>query len=128
MFGPKAPLTPVPLGGRQQFACGFSGCPVPTVIWKRNGRVLDADGRIGITTYEIPTRGSVHATSVLSTLTINSVSLDDHGEYECVGQNDYGSTEGYTGPIDLTARISVVGGPSKYFTHQLLNLVHGAVN
>jgi hypothetical protein len=62
-----------PVGGRAVFSVVATGNPAPTVVWRRNGVVLE--GQTGLT------------------LTLNGLTEADAGEYDVVAVNESGSAE-----------------------------------
>ena len=72
------------MGSDTTITCVFEGCPVPSVTWYHKGVPVEFNERVE----------SVHIsthTFTVCDLTIRTVSLDDTGEYECVGGNGYGN-------------------------------------
>ncbi len=63
---------------------GVTDYPAPSVVWVRNGQVVDdTDSRITITTSTPTTNGQV-----TSSLTITDFGLADAGVYQCVVTDD----------------------------------------
>ncbi len=63
---------------------GVMNYPAPSVVWVRNGQVVnDTDSRITITTSTPTTNGQV-----TSSLTITDFGLTDAGVYQCVVTDD----------------------------------------
>ncbi len=79
-------------GNTLQLMCQFGGVPTPNITWSLGDRMLNSGDRISISNNGEDT----------STLTIQSVRVDDAGEYKCI------ATNGVPDPAedDVTVRIA----------------------
>ncbi|XP_053574515.1 immunoglobulin superfamily DCC subclass member 4 isoform X2 [Bombina bombina] len=64
--------------GTARFVCRAEGDPEPSISWLKNGHILSSNGRV-----RIQTKGS---------LVITQIALEDAGYYQCVAENDLGSS------------------------------------
>ena len=65
--------------------CQYSGQPMPTIAWFKDGKAISADDQRLVITQETPT---------LSVLTINNTTIDDKGVYSVRISNSAGDVEG----------------------------------
>lgn len=68
------------LGEPFRMYCIISGLPAPELNWYKNGILIENDTRISIS-------------SDNQTLDIKYVTIEDDGEFKCVGENRLGSVE-----------------------------------
>lgn len=73
------------IGENLRIPCQYSGHPLPTVTWFKNGQEIPSDDQRIKITQESPT---------LSVLTISDANLDDKGVYSVKLQNTAGDVEG----------------------------------
>ncbi|CAF3835512.1 unnamed protein product, partial [Rotaria magnacalcarata] len=73
------------IGENLRIPCQYSGHPVPTITWYKDGQVIPADDQHIRITQESAT---------LSVLTINNANLDDKGVYSVKLRNIAGEVEG----------------------------------
>ncbi|CAF4747141.1 unnamed protein product, partial [Rotaria sp. Silwood1] len=73
------------IGENARIQCQYSGQPIPTLTWYKDGKVIPTDDQRFIITQE---------TSTLSVLTINNTTIDDKGVYSVKLQNIAGEVEG----------------------------------
>ncbi|XP_031442790.1 immunoglobulin superfamily DCC subclass member 4 isoform X2 [Clupea harengus] len=74
-------------GNTARFVCNSSGEPPPALLWLRNGRPVQPNGRVKIQSHGV--------------LLINQLSLDDAGYYQCLASNSLGMA-------CATAKLSVI--------------------
>ena len=71
--------------------CLFTGCPVPNVTWFHFDESIHSDGRRQV----LKDHFNEHLTSssgyTLCLLKIQRLSMEDVGEYRCVGENSEGN-------------------------------------
>ena len=74
------------------FQCSFTGIPVPSITWYRNGSALtpSSDPRVsvGSPSQQVLSSGLYQVTQ---NLTITNTTDTDSGNYSCVGNNTAGS-------------------------------------
>ena len=87
---------------------GMMDYPAPSVVWVRNGQIVDdADSRITITTSTPATNGQV-----TSSLSVTDFALTDAGMYQCVVADDSNSGEVVTSlPYQLDTGVYVLYFP-----------------
>uniref|UniRef100_UPI00398F447D immunoglobulin superfamily DCC subclass member 3 n=1 Tax=Pristiophorus japonicus TaxID=55135 RepID=UPI00398F447D len=69
-----------PVGTTAIFNCLAQGEPIPQLTWLKNGEILAASGHIKLKNNN-------------NTLTINGISPEDEAIYQCIAENDAGSTQ-----------------------------------
>lgn len=75
----------VNIGENARISCQYSGQPIPTITWFKDGKAIRTDDQRIVITQE---------TSILSILTINNTSIDDKGVYSVKLINIAGDAEG----------------------------------
>ncbi|XP_030076873.1 contactin-2 [Microcaecilia unicolor] len=68
--------TSVNIGSHLHWSCAAAGKPRPTVRWLKNGRPLNSQDRIEVTSGE---------------LRISKITAEDSGMYQCIAENKHGS-------------------------------------
>ncbi|XP_048419066.1 immunoglobulin superfamily DCC subclass member 3 isoform X2 [Stegostoma tigrinum] len=69
-----------PVGTTAIFNCLAQGEPIPQLTWLKNGEILAPSGHIKLKNNN-------------NTLTINGISPEDEAIYQCIAENDAGSTQ-----------------------------------
>jgi hypothetical protein len=85
-------------GDSAELVCNVHASPHPTVVWKKNGALFTASAHANI---KMNNYGHKH------TLTIESVTKQDFGEYSCFAENTLGSYE-------AKMEISGKAGPARF--------------
>jgi hypothetical protein len=75
----------VNIGENARIQCQYSGLPMPTITWYKDGKAIPNDDQRIVITQETP---------VLSVLTINNTAMDDKGVYSVKLTNLAGDVEG----------------------------------
>jgi hemicentin len=75
----------VNIGENARISCQYSGQPIPTITWFKDGKAIRTDDQRIVITQETP---------ILSILTINNTSIDDKGVYSVKLINIAGDVEG----------------------------------
>ncbi len=75
----------VNIGENARIQCQYSGLPMPTITWYKDGKAIPTDDQRIVITQETP---------VLSVLTINNTTIDDKGVYSVKLTNLAGDVEG----------------------------------
>jgi len=75
----------VNIGENARIQCQYSGLPIPSLTWYKDGKVIPTDDQRFVITQETP---------ALSVLTINNTNIDDKGVYSIKLTNIAGEIEG----------------------------------
>ncbi|CAF1518943.1 unnamed protein product, partial [Rotaria sordida] len=82
----------VNIGENARIQCQYSGIPISTIIWYKDGKLIPTNDQRFVITQETPT---------LSVLTINNTDMDDKGVYSVKLTNTTGDVEG---KVNLTVK------------------------
>ena len=89
-------------GDAVMLSCTFSGYPIPTINWRRDGSVIPPSSRIAILSSN--TSGNL-GNLVHSSIIITDLRLSDSGTYTCLSFNHLVSTQ----QLSFTGSLAVYG-------------------